>query len=158
MNPTKNSLSPEIRLAMVQCLNERLIDLLDLQLRAKQAHWNVKGSNFIGVHGLFDSVYGEVEGFVDTVAERAAALGGVVDGTVQTVAAKTRLMAYPVGITAWQDHVGAISQSLSDVGGMIRTSLDYAQDHHDIATVDVFTEILRGLDKLLWFVESHLQG
>jgi starvation-inducible DNA-binding protein len=158
MNPTKNDLPADQRAAAVELLNELLADLIDLQLQAKQAHWNVKGPNFIALHELFDSVAEEVEEFVDSVAERSVALGGRAAGTIHAVAKASRLAAYPLEIVSGRDHVDALSTALATVGGAARNSIDRANEIGDADTADLFTEVSRGLDKKLWFVESHLQG
>src|SRR5215813_7833601 len=81
MFKTKNDLSEEIRVKAVELLNARLADCIDLQTQTKQAHWNVKGPNFIALHELFDNINEEVEDYVDLIAERAVQLGGVAEGT-----------------------------------------------------------------------------
>ena len=156
MNPTKNDISAEKRTTLAQLLNERLADLIDLGLQAKQAHWNVKGPNFITLHELFDSVAEEVEEFVDTVAERIVALGGTAEGTISAVGKRTKLAAYPVNITSGRDHVEALSTALAAVGKSVRAAIDRANEFGD--TADLFTEVSREIDKKLWFVEAHLQG
>ena len=115
MNPTKNELPAEKRASLAQLLNERLADLIDLGLQAKQAHWNVKGPTFIALHDLFDSVAEETNEFVDDVAERNVALGGIAEGTIGIVGKRTKLAAYPVDITSGRDHVEALSTALATV-------------------------------------------
>lgn len=100
LHPTQNDLREKTRRAMVELLNQHLADVLDLGLQAKQAHWNVKGPNFIGLHELFDKVAEELEEFTDDIAERAVELGGVALGTVQVVSKHSRLKAYPVNATS----------------------------------------------------------
>ena len=158
MNPTKNDIPAEKRSFLAQLLNERLADLIDLQLQAKQAHWNVKGPTFIALHELFDSVFEETEGFVDTVAERIVALGGIAEGTLGAVGKRTKLPAYPVNITSGRDHVEALSTSLAAVGKSVRAAIDRATELGDADTADLFTGVSRDIDKKLWFVEAHLQG
>ena len=158
MNPTKNDISAEKRTALAQLLNERLADLIDLQLQAKQAHWNVKGPTFIALHELFDSVSEETEEFVDTVAERIVALGGIAEGTLNAVGKRTKLPAYPVNITSGRDHVDALSTALAAVGKAVRAAIDRATELGDADTADLFTGVSRDIDKKLWFVEAHLQG
>src|SRR5687767_15754400 len=97
---TKNDLPEKTRRNSVELLNQHLADALDLGLQAKQAHWNVKGPNFIALHELFDKVAEELKGFSDDIAERAVQLGGVALGTVQVVSKNTRLSAYPLGLTS----------------------------------------------------------
>lgn len=158
MHPTKNDLPVEKRVPVVELLNGILADLIDLQLQAKQAHWNVKGSNFIALHELFDTVAEEAEEFVDTVAERIAALGGRPEGTIAVASQRSRLALYPLEIVSGRAHVDALSTSLSMVGKIARSGIDQATELGDAGTADLFTEVSRSIDKKLWFVESHLQG
>ncbi len=158
MNPTRNDIAADRRLATAQLLNARLADLIALKLHAKQAHWNVKGRNFIALHELFDSVAEEVEDFADTTAERIVALGGTAEGTLGAVAKRTELDDYPTHITSGWDHVEALANALAAVGRSVRAAIDRASDLGDADTADLFTEISRALDKKLWFVEAHLHG
>lgn len=158
MFATKNDISEPNRSKLVKLLNARLADAVDLQLQAKQAHWNVKGPNFIGLHKLFDDVYEAVAEYVDLIAERVVQLGGVAEGTVQTVAKRTTLDEYPMNIADGSKHVEALSNALAEFGQEARRSIDLADDLKDKDTADLFTEVSRGLDKWLWFVESHLQA
>jgi starvation-inducible DNA-binding protein len=158
MNPTKNDLPADKRTAVIKLLNERLADLIDLGLQAKQAHWNVKGLNFIAVHKLFDEIAEEIEEYIDNTAERAVALGGIAEGTVGAVGKKTKLPPYPTTITGWREHVEAFSSALAAAGKLVRAAIAQADELGDDDTADLFTQTSRDLDKNLWFVESHLQG
>src|SRR6201986_4151650 len=93
---TSNDLNEKTRHAMIDLLNQQLADALDFGLQAKQAHWNVKGPHFIGLHELFDKVAEEFEEFTDGIAERAVELGGTALGTLQSVSKQSRLASYPV--------------------------------------------------------------
>ena len=158
MHSTKNDLPELKRIPLVVLLNQALAELIDLQLQAKQAHWNVKGPNFIALHELFDTVAADAAAFADSVAERIAALGGQAEGTISVVGRRTTLPAYPVEIVAGRDHVDALSNSMAVVGKSIRGAIDRAVELDDADTADLFTEVSRELDKKLWFVESHLHG
>jgi starvation-inducible DNA-binding protein len=158
MHKTKNDIPDQVRSQLVQLLNDRLADAIDLQLQAKQAHWNVKGPSFFSLHAVFDGVAEALAGFADTIAERAVALGGIADGTIGGVARRTRLPDYPVGICAGRDHVMALSTALASFGSAVRTAIDQAAELKDADTADLFTEVSRGIDKKLWFVEAHLQS
>ncbi len=158
MHSTKNDLPELKRIPLVVLLNQGLAELIDLQLQAKQAHWNVKGPNFIALHDLFDAVAADATVFADSVAERITALGGQAEGTINVVGRRTTLPAYPVEIVAGRDHVDALSTSMAVVGKSIRDSIGRAVELDDADTADLFTEVSRGLDKKLWFVESHLHG
>lgn len=158
MNPTKNDLALDKRTGLVELLNERLADLIDLGLQAKQAHWNVKGPHFIGLHELFDQIRTELDPLIDEVAERLVALGGMAEGTIQAISRRTTLTAYPMSISSGRDHVDAFSTALAAVGKQVRAAIDKATELGDANTADLFTEVSRDLDKKLWFVEAHLQG
>ena len=155
---TKNNIREKTRVAMITLLNQHLADGLDLELQAKQAHWNVKGPNFIGLHELFDKVAGEVEEFSDEIAERTVQLGGVALGTIQVIRKQSRLAPYPLNISSGMEHVAALSSALATFGASTRAAIDAAAKAGDADTVDLFTEVSRGVDKLLWFVEAHVQA
>lgn len=143
---------------MIALLNQQLTDGLDLKLQAKQAHWNVKGPHFIGLHELFDKVAEELEEFSDEIAERAAELGGVALGTIQVITKQCRLAPYPLNISSGREHVAALSRALATFGASTRTAIDAAGKAGDVNTADLFTEVSRGVDKLLWLVEAHVQA
>jgi starvation-inducible DNA-binding protein len=155
---TKNDLSESTRGSMTQLLNQQLADLLDLGLQTKQAHWNVKGPHFIGLHELFDKAAEELEEFTDSIAERAVQLGGVALGTVQVISKNSRLPAYPLDMHSGNKHVAALSSALAEFGKTMRLAIDTASKAGDADTSDLFTEVSRGVDKLLWMVEAHQQA
>jgi starvation-inducible DNA-binding protein len=156
--PTKNDLPQETRAKVAELLNRRLADCIDLQTQCKQAHWNVKGPGFIGLHKLFDEINEDVEEYVDLLAERAVQLGGVAEGTARCVAERSTLSEYPLEISDSLDHADALSTALAAFGRTIRKSIDETENLGDADTMDMLTDISRGVDKWLWFVEAHLQG
>ena len=158
MHNTKNDLPKETREKMIATLNSRLADAYDLKSQAKQAHWNVKGMSFIALHELFDQVATQAEEYTDLIAERVTILGGTALGTVRVAASNSTLSEYPLEITDGADHVDALSSALADVGKKVRANIDEANDLGDMDTADLFTEVSRGIDKLLWFVEAHIQA
>ena len=158
MHNTKNDITKKNREKLIELLNSRLADALDLKSQAKQAHWNVKGMSFIALHELFDQVATEVETFSDTLAERITTLGGTALGTVRVAGQKSSLSEYPLEITDGADHVDALSTALADFGKKVRKNIDEADELGDADTVDIFTEVSRGIDKQLWFVEAHIQA
>jgi starvation-inducible DNA-binding protein len=153
---TKNDLSPSTRASAIQLLNERLADAIDLMLQAKQAHWNVRGPTFLALHRLFDETAERVENFADLMAERAAALGGVAEGTARLVAKRSTLSEYPLTITAGQHHVDALSSALAQFGKLARKAIDDASGFGDADTADLFTEMSRSSDQTLWMLEVQL--
>jgi starvation-inducible DNA-binding protein len=158
MFKTKNDLSEAIRVKAVELLNARLADCIDLQTQTKQAHWNVKGPTFIAVHELFDKINEEVEDYVDDIAERAVQLGGVAQGTARMAASRSSLAEYPANAVDGRSHVDALSSALAAFGKAARKTIDQANELNDLDTADLFTEVSRGIDKWLWFVEAHLQA
>ena len=158
MHNTKIDIAQENRQKLVEFLNARLADSLDLQSQSKQAHWNVKGMSFIALHELFDNVHTEVMNYSDMIAERVTTLGGIAEGTVRTAAEKSTLAQYPAEITDGADHVAALSSALADFTRKIRADIDESDRLSDAVTADLLTEIARGTDKLLWFVEAHAQS
>jgi starvation-inducible DNA-binding protein len=158
MHNTKNDLAKGKREKVVENLNERLADVIDLKTQAKQAHWNVKGHHFIGLHELFDQVATAAEAYTDLIAERITALGGTAMGTARVVAQKSTLSEYPLEIFEGTAHVDALSTAMSDFGKKVRQGIDETDELGDADTADLYTQISRELDKLLWFVEAHIQA
>jgi starvation-inducible DNA-binding protein len=155
---TKNDLPVAARLEAVRLLNARLADCIDLQTMCKQAHWNVKGPQFIALHKLFDEINEDVEEYVDLLAERVVQLGGIAEGTARVVAQRTTLLDYPLTLAAGHDHVAALSDVLSQFGRTARIGIEEMNELEDAASADILTEICRGVDKWLWFVEAHTQN
>jgi starvation-inducible DNA-binding protein len=155
---TKNDLSETVRTKVIALLNARLADCIDLQTQTKQAHWNVKGPHFIGLHELFDKVYSGVGEYVDEIAERAVQLGGVAEGTARMVAKNSTLSEYPASAVDGRSHVDALSTALASFGKTARKAIDESNELGDLDTAELFTEVSRGIDKWLWFVEAHLQA
>ena len=157
MYETSNDLAPTTRRSVIDLLNEHLADAVDLQLQAKQAHWNIKGPNFVGLHELFDRVAAQASEYSDLIAERAVALGGVARGTLQAVSDQSKLREYPLDAGDWRSHVRAMQDALATFGRGVRKAIDKATTSNDADTADLFTEISRGVDKSLWMVEAHVQ-
>jgi starvation-inducible DNA-binding protein len=158
LHETKNDIAKGKREKVIELLNQRLADASDLKSQAKQAHWNVKGMNFIALHELFDAVATAVEGHIDLIAERITTLGGTAMGTVRLAASNSSLSEYPHEITDGTAHVDALSTALADFAKLVRKNIDDASDVGDQDTADILTEISRETDKNLWFVEAHIQG
>lgn len=158
LHNTKIDIEKGTREQVIEILNQRLADASDLKSQAKQAHWNVKGMNFIALHELFDQVATEAEAYTDLIAERITTLGGVALGTVRVAAQTSSLSEYPLEIADGAAHVDALSNALADFGKKVRADIDRTDALGDKDTADIFTEVSRGIDKSLWFVEAHLQA
>jgi starvation-inducible DNA-binding protein len=158
MYDTRNDLAPKTRTRVVELLNARLADAIDLGLQAKYAHWNVKGPNFIALHQLFDQLAERIEDQVDTLAERVTALGGRALGTLPSVARLSSLKAYPEQVSEGLEHVEALARALADYGARVRAAIGSAEEDGDADSADLFTGISRAADKDLWFLEAHLHA
>jgi starvation-inducible DNA-binding protein len=158
MYDTRNDLAVTVRSKVVELLNGRLADAIDLGAQAKHAHWNVKGPNFIALHELFDEVAEHIEDHIDTLAERITALGGTAHGTIATVARATSLKPYPDDIAEGAQHIEALSSAVADFGAKVRKAIDESARAGDADTSDLFTGVSRELDKDLWFLEAHLHA
>jgi starvation-inducible DNA-binding protein len=155
---TENDIPKPQRVELNMLMNQRLADAVDLQLQMKQAHWNVKGPHFIGLHKLFDEIDEAIEEYVDLIAERIVQLGGIAEGTVRVAAQRSRLPEYPLDIADGSAHIEAVARALSTFGRDVRNTISEAEELDDADTADIFTEVSRGIDKWLWFVEAHTQA
>ena len=142
---------------MIDLLNARLADAIDLALITKQAHWNLRGSTFIAEHELLDQLRDDVDEHVDIIAERVAQLDGIAMGTLQTVGKATKLTPYPTDIRKITDHLNALVERYAALSASTREAIDTADEAGDADTADIFTAFSRVLDKNLWFLKSHLE-
>ncbi len=157
MYKTKIDLSEKTRRNVIVVLNDRLAEAIDLQSQVKQAHWNVKGPNFIALHELFDKISDVVLEQIDDIAERVTSLGGTAEGTVAVAAKRSKLKNYPLSITSGRDHLFYLSTQLAVYGKSARLAIDESDKLGDADSADLFTGISRAIDKYLWFLEAHLQ-
>lgn len=155
---TRNNLPDDVRREAIALLNARLADCLDLYTQTKHAHWNVKGPAFIALHELYDDLATGVLAFVDLIAERATALGGVAEGTLRQAAATTHLDEYPAEAFIGTASLEALADRYAAFGASVRAGIDTTADLGDVDTSDLFTEVSREIDKNLWFIEAHLQA
>ncbi len=157
MHRTRNDTESNARKVAMASLQGRLSDGIDLALVIKQAHWNLKGPEFIGVHLMLDGFRDQMDDFNDKVAERIVQLGGTALGTTQTVAAESKLAAYPVDIYDIGDHLAALIDRFAVYANAVRENIDETDEAGDPDTSDLFTEVSRAVDKQLWFLEAHVQ-
>ena len=155
---TSNNLPVATRTQMITLLNQQLADTLDLYRQTKQAHWNVRGPEFFQLHLLFDQLAEGVVEYIDMIAERVTALGGEAQGTVRMSAAASRLPEFPGHPARGLVFVTALAERYANYATTAREGIATAADAGDQGTSDLFTEIIRGIDKWLWFLEAHLQG
>jgi starvation-inducible DNA-binding protein len=144
------------RKRMVDLLNQHLANSFDLLSQTKQAHWNVKGEHFYTLHEFFDEAAEVLEKHVDDLAERATSLGGIAMGTARMAAASSKIPEFPEAF-AGMECVEALVERWAKQAASVRKAIDESDKAGDMGTSDLFTEIVRDLDKYLWFLEAHLQ-
>lgn len=154
---TRNGLKSNAKTASIEILNARLADGIDLALTTKQAHWNIKGPQFIAIHEMLDGFRTELDTHNDTVAERVVQLGGTALGTTQDVVKASKLAPYPTDIHKGKDHLEALIERYAAHANSVRVAIDATSEAGDADTADIFTGYSRALDKALWFLEAHVQ-
>lgn len=154
---TRIDIDANTRQQMIKILNAQLADTFDMFSLIKQAHWNIKGTQFIALHKLFDELADGLLGYVDMLAERVTALGGLAMGSVRLAATSSRLDAYPPDLLQDIASVQFLADQMAQLAATTRSAADQAEELGDMATNDLFIEVVRDLDKWLWFLEAHLQ-
>ena len=157
MSRQKNVLPEELQAKLIELLNRRLADTIELQLQSRQAYWNIKGPHFMALRELFDKVSQGVEAYASLIAEHIVQLGGRAEGTSQAVVRRSSLDEYWPSTVGGQGHSNAISTALTACGKHARYASEQATLLQDSDTADIFTEIARGIDKWLWFVQTSQQ-
>lgn len=158
LHETAIDISGKARIQLVELLNQTLADTFDLHSQVKQAHWNVKGPDFFQLHTLFDQLASELDEYVDEIAERVTTLGGTARGTTRMAAEASNIEEYPDDISNGTDHLAALIERYAAYCRLVREGIDKSAELGDADTADLYTEISRGVDKRLWFLEAHTQA
>ena len=157
LHPTRIDIPPEIRLYLMTLLNQSLACTVDLRSQVKQASWNVKGKEGAQLRAVFATIATELDAYTDLMAERLVVLGGVALGTTRTAATHSKLPEYPGTITAGEAHVLALAERFAPYTTAMRDAIMHAADVGDADTAAVYTDISRGVDNRLQFLEAYLQ-
>jgi len=158
LRKTRHPLDKQSREKSVALLNDFLVLAIDLRLQVKQAHWNVRGPNFMTLHELFDRLAGELEETIDELAERVTALGGRALGTANRIASKSELADLPKKATHGVALTALLADRFAAVGKCAGMAIERAQDVDDEVTADLFIKTSHCLDRALWFLEATLDG
>ncbi|MFJ6652489.1 Dps family protein [Microbacterium sp. NPDC091313] len=153
--PTATTVDTTMASSTAQFLSPVVLGLEALVVNGKQAHWHVRGANFVGVHELLDSIVAHAQDWADLAAERIVALGLPVDSRLQTVAAKAAQTAVPAGFAPSDVVIRAVISDIDAVLADLQAAVD-GLDETDMTSQDVAIEIKRGLDKDRWFLFAHL--
>ncbi len=155
---TRIALSDEQKKNVVEVMQARLAEALDMYSQAKFAHWNVKGINFYQLHLVFDSVAETIFPQIDSIAERLTQLGGVANGTVRQAASASMIPEYDTSLTAGMDHVKALADALGCYCEALRSASDKIDEIGDEPTSDFFKQLVVEAEEQLYFLESHLEA
>ncbi|MGG7463772.1 MULTISPECIES: Dps family protein [unclassified Plantibacter] len=147
--------NPDVAAGVAQFLSPVVVDLTAIVVNGKQAHWHVRGANFIGVHELLDTIVAHAQDWADTAAERIVALGLPVDARLSTVAAKTTTPQVSEGFQQSDRTIAEVIALLDAAAVSVKTAVDELDDL-DLTSQDVAIEIARGLEKDRWFLFAHI--
>jgi starvation-inducible DNA-binding protein len=156
--PSHINLPREAREELVELLNTCLATAIDLHWQVKQAHWNIRGRDFISRHELFDEIADHVRKHADDFAERAGNLGGYAQGTIRLAAKNSELEEYDLSAVNGDDHVRVLVDRVATYASIIRSGIQRGDEADDPVTSDLLTRILGEVEQDLWFLESHLYG
>jgi starvation-inducible DNA-binding protein len=154
--PTRIDIPLEIRACLITLLNQTLACTVDLRFQVKHAAWNVKGNVFVQLRALFEMIVIELDAHMDLVAERITVLGGVVQGTVRTAVTQSTLPEYPGDLVEGDAHVLALAERFAHYATAIRAAIEQAANLEEAATANVYTDISRGIETRLSFLETYL--
>lgn len=157
LRQSRIDLEKSIREKSIQILQPILYSCIDLKTQIKQAHWNVRGIQFIGIHELFDTLAGEIEATTDDVAERITALGGLAFGNIRDGAKESCLGSIAPDATGVKELIAGIADRYSEMGAKVRKAIDETEEAGDADTADLLTGFSRNLDLRLWFLEAHIE-
>jgi starvation-inducible DNA-binding protein len=151
MSTVKSPLSEEARKVTGSVLQDSLVDLIDLHLSAKQAHWNLTGRNFRSIHLQLDEIVDLAREHADNVAERAVAIGVNPDGRARTVAERTKLHQLESGWLPDDKVIAAVTDTLAEMSGRFRERIETTDDT-DLVSQDMLIAVAQDLDKQHWML------
>ena len=151
---TRHDLPAPSRARAVETLNDVLAHTLDLELQARQAHWNITGRNFVALHDMFGRLVAKLNSSSDLIAERVVQLGGIAEGTAGTIQRRSALNGHPPAADA-PAHLAMLATATAATATITRHALNEV-DSNDVVSADILTGVLRELEWWLWHLEAHL--
>ena len=156
LQPVRIDIPPEIRLYVIQLLQQTLVCTVDLRSHVKQAGWNVKGHDYGPLQALFATMAAALEAYSDLVAARLVVLGGMARGTVRTAAMESALPEYPGALQEGYAHVRALTERFAPYAAVLRDAIARAAEVEDAGSAALYTDLSRGVDQLLGVLDAHL--
>lgn len=155
---TQIGIKPEDSVQVADALNKLLSDEHVLYIKTRNAHWNVEGPDFASVHKFFEGQYDELEGIIDTVAERIRSIGHYAEGSMTEYLKLTQLSEES---RKGNDSLSYIKDLLSDHEAVIielRENITrFAEELHDLGTSDFITGLMEAHEKMAWMLRAHLK-
>ncbi|SIN73371.1 Dps family protein [Agromyces cerinus] len=151
----KAGANADVASGVAQFLTPVVQELVALAVNGKQAHWHVRGVNFIAVHELLDEVVAHAQEWADLAAERVVALGLPVDGRLKSVADKSGAANPKLGFQPYDEAIADVVAQIDLTAEKLAEAIE-GLDELDPVSQDVVIEIRRGLDKDRWFLFSHV--
>jgi starvation-inducible DNA-binding protein len=150
----KSPLGDADRSVTGKALNAALVDLVDLSLVGKQAHWNLMGRNFRSLHLQLDEVVLTARTFADEIAERAVAIGASPDARAATVASVSGLPAHPEG---WMQDTAVVSYFIGALGAVISRLREHiaTTETSDVVSQDLLIGVTAALEKHYWMFQAE---
>ncbi len=154
---TQLQVAAEVRERLVDLLNRRLADAVDLYTQTQQAHWNVRDARGRELHDLFEQLAARAQAHADLLAEHVKALGGIALGTARIAARASRMPEYPLLPITAQQHLEALAERVAQYGESLRTAMIRARDMRAPATEELCGDLAGDAGMQLWMLEAHLQ-
>ncbi len=144
------------RIFPADTLTPILAQLIDLRQQVKQAHWNVTGTNFIGVHKLCDEFAEQLDHAIDVAAERQRALGSPVRGSLRDADEISTLSDFPEGLTCSDEVLRHLIANYRQISAELVDASDLVTEAKDFGTADLYADTIRLVDQHVYLMASHL--
>lgn len=141
---------------VARMLNKLLADEFVLYTKTLNYHWNVVGPFFGDLHAFFGKLYAQLQGFMDTTAERVRALGYRADSTAKTLSAAAQLQEEPKKLLASKTMLQNLLKDHETVIKSIREGIDMTAKVNDMGTNNFLSDLVMKYEKNAWMLRSYL--